>query len=331
MFVATFRPGYSCSHCNAPGGETGRHYDVPTCTPRTRSNSYGIYRSYPFGIPSYTPDELYSLDVVSDSTTFAPDSGAHTPDRLPWWSPFSSSLDNLTEAYFAPFLNASVFRLMNWFYNGSNNKSLSDLDNLVNNVILATDFKTEDLVGFRATREAERLDKVDALQSRFPTQDGWIETSVRISLPSKKVTHATEADAPKFDVPGLFHRRLIYVIKAALQETVAQSYHFSPFQEFWQPSPDAPPERIWSELYTADAFIAEHEKIQSRPQDGGLENVIIGLMLWSDSTHLTSFGNASLWPIYLYIGNLSKYTRAKPTTFSAHHVAYIPKVSLIGN
>jgi len=30
-------------------------------------------------------------------------------------------------------------------------------------------------------------------------------------------------------------------------------------------------------------------------------------MLWSDSTHLASFGNASLWPIYLYIGNLSKY------------------------
>jgi len=50
-------------------------------------------------------------------------------------------------------------------------------------------------------------------------------------------------------------------------------------------------------------------------------------MLWSDSTHLTSFGNTSLWPIYLYLGSLSKYTRAKPTSFAAHHLAYIPKVS----
>ena len=51
-------------------------------------------------------------------------------------------------------------------------------------------------------------------------------------------------------------------------------------------------------------------------------------MLWSDSTHLTSFGNASLWPIYLYLGNQSKYTRGKPTSFARHHMAYIPKVFL---
>ena len=54
--------------------------------------------------------------------------------------------------------------------------------------------------------------------------------------------------------------------------------------------------------------------------------VILALMIWSDSTHLASFGTASLWPIYLYFGNLSKYTRAKPSSFAAHHLAYIPKV-----
>ena len=218
---------------------------------------------------------------------------------------------------------------MNWFYNSTNHKSLSDLDRLVNDVILADDFKKDDLIGFRATREAERLDKANTPLSRFSDQDGWNETCVKILLPAQRVNHATEAEAPEFEVPGLFHRRLIHVIQVALQETAAKMYHFSPFHEFWQPSPDAPPERIWSELYTADAFIAEHEKIQSQLQEGGYENVIVGLMLWSDSTHLTSFGNASLWPIYLYIGNLSKYTRAKPTSFSAHHVAYIPKVSPI--
>ena len=49
-------------------------------------------------------------------------------------------------------------------------------------------------------------------------------------------------------------------------------------------------------------------------------------MLWLDSTHLTSFGHASLWLLYLYIGGLSKYTCAKPSSFAAHHLAYIPKV-----
>jgi hypothetical protein len=51
------------------------------------------------------------------------------------------------------------------------------------------------------------------------------------------------------------------------------------------------------------------------------------LMMWSDSTHLASFGDASLWPFYLCFGNQSKYTRGKPTASACHHVAYIPNVS----
>lgn len=42
--------------------------------------------------------------------------------------------------------------------------------------------------------------------------------------------------------------------------------------------------------------------------------------------HLASFGNAALWPIYLFLGNQSKYIRAKPSAFAAHHLAYIPKL-----
>ena len=49
-------------------------------------------------------------------------------------------------------------------------------------------------------------------------------------------------------------------------------------------------------------------------------------MLWSDSTQLTSFGNASLWPIYLFVGNQSKYVRSKTSLLTAQHLAYVPKV-----
>lgn len=35
---------------------------------------------------------------------------------------------------------------------------------------------------------------------------------------------------------------------------------------------------------------------------------------------------ASLWPLYLYFGNLLKYTHAKPLTEACQHIAYIPKV-----
>ncbi|PCH35863.1 hypothetical protein WOLCODRAFT_51266, partial [Wolfiporia cocos MD-104 SS10] len=55
---------------------------------------------------------------------------------------------------------------------------------------------------------------------------------------------------------------------------------------------------------------------------------IVPIMLWSDSTHLTNFGNASLWPIYMYFGSMSKYTRGKPTASASHHLAYMPSVNV---
>ena len=50
-------------------------------------------------------------------------------------------------------------------------------------------------------------------------------------------------------------------------------------------------------------------------------------MLWSDSTHLANFGSASVWPLYLYFGNLSKYFRGKPGSGASNHITYIPSVS----
>jgi hypothetical protein len=60
-----------------------------------------------------------------------------------------------------------------------------------------------------------------------------------------------------------------------------------------------------------------------------LDKVVAALMFWSDSTHLTNFGNAKLWPIYMLFENLSKYIRAKSNSGAEHHVAYIPSVSPI--
>lgn len=123
---------------------------------------------------------------------------------------------------------------------------------------------------------------------------------------------------------GLLHRNLTDVIVAAYQEKSASEFHLSPFEEYWKASLESPPERIYSELYNCDAFLKE--KVH---QLDDLPTVIAPMMFASDGTHLTNFGYASLWPIYLYNGAQSKYTCAKPTSFSAHHVAYIPKVGLI--
>lgn len=91
-------------------------------------------------------------------------------------------------------------------------------------------------------------------------------------------------------------------------------------------------ERIWTETYTADAFLEEDEKIRALPRnpddDDNVEYAVAPILLWSDSTHLANFGPKSLWPIYCFFANVSKYLRCKPSIFSAHHLAYIPSVRL---
>jgi len=219
---------------------------------------------------------------------------------------------------------------MKWFYSGSNSKSLEELDCLVNDVILADDFKHEEFIGFCGAWESEQLDNLASdLHSCFSADDSWIETSVNISLLAKGIKHTSEAAAPQFEVHGLYYHQFIEVLKAALQETAAEQYHLFPFQEFWMLSPDAQPECIFGEFYSSDTFLEEDEKIQAQLHASGcqLETIIATVMLWSDSSHLASFGTALLWPIYMFLGNLSKYMRGKLTSFAAHHLVYIPKVS----
>ena len=295
----------------------------------TEPDEFGLFRSYA-SRPTYIPDEDLPLDAVCDAAGLA----IAKSDTRGCQSGFASSatLAGSFGDIFAPFLNATVFRLMSWFYSGSNTKSVEELDKLVNEVILAEDFNSSDLKGFRAARELERLNNhSEEPNFDLPSKDGWIETSVNILLPAERNRNQSESDAPQFTVEGLFYRPLTEVIKSAFQGASAEGFHLTPFRLFWQHSENEPPERIISEMYNSDAVLEEHEKIQSQPHESGctLETVVASVMLWSDSTHLAQFGTASLWPIYMFFGNQSKYTRAKPTSFSANHIAYIPSVSCL--
>ncbi|KAJ8592983.1 hypothetical protein M405DRAFT_786759 [Rhizopogon salebrosus TDB-379] len=158
--------------------------------------------------------------------------------------------------------------------------------------------------------------------------DKWHETSVKIKLPADKEKFTSEEDAPEFEVEGLHYRKPLEVLKSAYEEVSSRSFHTTPYKLFWQPDEHEFPERIISEVYTADAMLQEHQRIKAQPQEPGcnLETVVAAIMLWSDSTHLASFGHAALWPIYMFIGNQSKYLRNKPLEFAAHHLAYIPKL-----
>jgi len=203
------------------------------------------------------------------------------------------------QTFFAPFRNPSVFRLMTWFYNSSNTKSMAELNSLVKDVILAPDFNQEDFVGFSALKEREVVDVYrESGSSPFAFDDTWIKGTVQISLPCNGINQL-EREAPKFSVE-VYYRKILDVVKAALSEPAAEKFHTFPFKEFWRPGPGEPEERVYSEIYTGDRWNDEYEKIHATNQRGphrDLEAFLIALMIWSDSTSLAQFGNAQLWPI----------------------------------
>ena len=138
-----------------------------------------------------------------------------------------------------------------------------------------------------------------------------------------------------FKVPGLLHRKLTSVIQEAFQSPLAHLYHYSPFRLFQKSPISGKDERVYGEIFTSDAFLAESEWVQRHalvpPDDPNCkrEKVVAALMVSSDATMLTDFGTAKAWPIYLMFGNLSKYIRAQPDSGAMHHLAYIPSVSFL--
>ncbi|RDB29365.1 hypothetical protein Hypma_014984 [Hypsizygus marmoreus] len=305
---------------------------------KTIQNSFGLYREYP-DIPSHNPDDTITLADLSDaapplSTTDNPPSSTSRL-ALPVIDASTSSVNE-----WHPFASSTIFGLMNWMWTGSPLKSVGEMACLIF-FLKSDDFCKEDLEGFDLQRETNRfdmhlapssLDDSDAAATSSGPKDGWREVEVDIQIPDGK-SHNSADTIPVFTVPGLHLRSIVEVIKSVFSDRDSRSFHYTPFKQWWSPpsDPDADPQRICDEIYSSDAMIQEHMSLQQQPPEPGcsLERVVVALMFWSDSTHLASFGNASLWPLYLFFGNQSKWRRGKPRTASCHHVAYIPKVSPI--
>lgn len=277
----------------------------------TVTNTFRLWRQY-LHRPTYDPDELVSLDDLSNQFS----QNRTPPTTFPETTPTATT-------------NRTTSLLMNWFNNGNTTKSAGQLNSLVNNVLLNPDFDPRELKGFDAGRATKQADQ-DA-KTAFPLLDDFKETSVNIEVPSGSQTVPPRT----FEVPGLYYRSLVSVIKSAFADPLSRHFHFSPFKLFHKLRSSAAEIRVFSELYNSDAFIEEHDRIRRHGKlptnDLGCkrEKVIAALMFWSDSTHLANFGNAKLWPIYMLFGNLSKYIRIQPNAGAEHHVAYIPSVSAV--
>ncbi|KDQ51293.1 hypothetical protein JAAARDRAFT_199318 [Jaapia argillacea MUCL 33604] len=329
----------------SPDADTEPHNSAETQLPITTeklkvpADSFGITRIYP-AVP--TP-----VSPISGPNPFF--RLPHTSLGTPVFSPRPVS------EIIHPYPNLSSWRFAYHHWMGSRSKSLEDREAL-QALITRPDFSTTDLVGV----DFRQLDK-QLEDTPLPWQDrrnGWRESTLTIGIPSgvkqtlaakkaaaaeARVSARTETlpDQPAeidvaghhFEIPGFWHRSITQVITSVFgHNTDSKDFHFHPYEKWYQrPGVDGPPERVYDELFTTQAFLDADAKLQSSPHEPGcaLPRAVAALMFASDSTHVAQFGQAKLWPGYLYVGNQSKYTRAKPRSRAAHHIAYIP--SLPGN
>ncbi|KAF4583767.1 hypothetical protein EYR40_002258 [Pleurotus pulmonarius] len=217
------------------------YYTVP--------NASGLYKIYP-NRPTRDPDGEISIDDLCDSPnllrSMPPNRNAHPPE-VPITG-ISGEAKEDTSHPWLPFFSITVACLMCWFYGGSNQKSVGELDTLVHNVILRDDFQKDDLLTFSTSRKTDRLDigfdaeptnQSNILTSApLPpptntpadsTATGWKTESVKIRLPADKVK-CPEDQAPEFKVKGVIHPPLLDVLKESFQGPAFEKFHLTPFE-----------------------------------------------------------------------------------------------------
>ncbi|KAJ7627108.1 hypothetical protein FB45DRAFT_1082250 [Roridomyces roridus] len=303
----------------------------PATWVRTTPNRHGIYKVL-VRPTTHDPDDTATLDSLCKSSNLSITQRPllAKPSNTPWWFPFAS---------------ATVARLMMWFHLGSSLKSIEDLDALITNVLLQDDFNREELRGFRAALGNKTLDEFKSSPDGMPVPDTWKRTSVRIKVPGKNVCTAEE-EAVEFEVEGLVYRDLLDVMVENFSGPAFADYHTTPFVYRLDPAydpadkmvlPDAPLDHaglpplpddhtpVYGEVFASGRLRKMHSELP-RSATPNIETIIAAYMFWSDATHLANFGNASLWPLYIFFGNQSKYSRARPTSNACHHTAYFPSL-----
>jgi len=280
-------------------------------TLKSSHNMFGLFRQYYVtGFPDYDPGEHIQLNDLHTSTSLVRN--------------------------YSPYPNQSAFLLGEWYWNGGEKKSQLSFQNLIK-IVGHPDFHPEDvaaknwrLIDAWLSGESKGSNKGDDWEDEDDSRlGGWMKMPIRINAPFHK--RALQKCPKEFEAGILHHRKLMTIIRERITWlSVHLHLHFEPYKLFWQLDDATELVRVHGELYTSEAFIDAHNKLQDSPPEPecGLPRVVLGLMFSSDGTQLTSFSMAKLWPVYLSIGNKSKDQRSKPSCQAFEHVAYLETASI---
>ena len=302
---------------------------------RTQLNLFGlfwVYNSKTF--PVHDPEDTPSLPHPSQTL----------PHPTTGETPYGASSVNS----FHPYLNESSFRLRDWYWNQGTTKSRQDFKSLLD-IIGSSDFQPNDICNTKWTSINCKLGNIVAsdnsssqtipstnlsdstatfFQAKWMDNDaGWRNRVVVISVPfPRRCAHP----GPKSFTCSLYYRSLISVMREKiLDPMVCHPFYYELYELHWHPPHQARDIGVHGKLFTSQAFLKAHNQFQQMEAVPrcNLPRQIIVLMFWLDAMQLTSFGDAKLWPLYIFFGNNSKYERGQPFARLCNHVAYFETVS----
>ncbi|KAG2339571.1 hypothetical protein BDR05DRAFT_891592, partial [Suillus weaverae] len=295
-------PARACSSAQA----------APFCTAK---NIFGLVHQFLSSTPPcHNPKEAIMLQNISYIPTVSPDD-SHVKS------------DNNS---FHPYSNESSFKLGHWYLNGSIQKSHQSFKELLD-IMGCSEYDPDNVWHIHWEKINSQLGAgIDDEGDEWEDDDaGWHKTQVTIDVPFSQ-TNVQPGTWP-YVAANLYHRSLVSVIQEKLANAHNdEHFHYEPYHLRWSPPPPNLPHEvnIQGELYMSPAFIDAHRELQELPREAGcdLPHVAAALMFWSDATQLTMFGNAKLWPVYMYFGNELKYRQCRPSCNLGNHVAYFQKL-----
>jgi hypothetical protein len=133
--------------------------------------------------------------------------------------------------------------------------------------------------------------------------------------------------------PGMRSRPILPGICKAFTNNNRTQTHYEPYESFWVPpgAPKSEAQRVMDEIYTSRAMNEAHKDIQRLEIDDKnckLPRSVGALMFGSDGLQLGAFSTKKAWVLYMWLGNVSKYERCKPSSNTCYELAHIPSVSV---
>ncbi|KAJ3522680.1 hypothetical protein NMY22_g11782 [Coprinellus aureogranulatus] len=205
-------------------------------------------------------------------------------------------------------------------------------------VLTGPNFSLDDIKSTKWTGVFQRLGKnkedIQPDKSHWIDDSGWKTTPIEIDVPIHSQMERGQGVEKRL-AGTLHHRSIVSILEEKVRNShCAKTFQLDGHELLWKPggSDESPAFRVISELYNSDAFLQAQREIRANPppealKDCTLPRVVVGVMLWSDATHMSTFSTSKLWPLYMLFGNESKYWRGKDEVDSCYHVAYFDTLS----